>query len=360
MFTSYPSSLYAKNINSYTLAELTSNTTETPYPNLDINTPPMGRVNSTTTPSSTVNSQDKLIAVQGITIDAKDRLWLLDVGRVIDSSGMLLPSSVGGPKLVGVDLTTDSVVQTITFSSDVATSLSYLNDLRIDLRPSITSAGQGVAYITDSSANGVNGIITVDLGTGESWRHLDGDQRVRGTLQHYLSVWGETVYRINSPTMPITFDYTGSDGIALSADGETLFWSVTGSRNLFSIPTARLRDNSQNSEIKAQASVLSLGQKGVSDGIDADSNDKVYMGDFQQNAISVYDSETSQVSQLVRDPRIGWTDAVLAGLDGYLYFNENQLWRTPGHYPDGKDRTTRPLPLFRVPLPDGGKGVRLQ
>lgn len=158
------------------------------------------------------------------------------------------------------------------------------------------------------------------------------------------------MYKINDPTAPPTYDNTGADGIALSPDGETLYWSVTGSRNLYSVPTARLRDRSPNSEFKAQGAVTFLGEKGVSDGIDAAQDGKVYMGDFEQNALSAFDPETGEASVFVRDPRIGWTDAVVVGMDGHLYFNENQLWRTPGYYPDGTDRVKWPLGLFRVPL----------
>lgn len=74
MFTSYPAALYGPNINNYTVGELTSMTTEKPYPNLSINTPPPGRVNSSTTLPTTVNSADKVIAVQGMVVDALDRL----------------------------------------------------------------------------------------------------------------------------------------------------------------------------------------------------------------------------------------------------------------------------------------------
>lgn len=49
----------------------------------------------------------------------------------------------------------------------------------------------------------------------------------------------------------------------------------------------------------------SLGEKGVSDGIDSDSNDLIYCGDFEQNAISVVDAKTAEMSVYVRDPRIG-------------------------------------------------------
>lgn len=48
------------------------------------------------------------------------------------------------------------------------------SELRIDLRPNITASGKGVAYITDSSSEGRNGLVIVDIGAKQAWRHLDG------------------------------------------------------------------------------------------------------------------------------------------------------------------------------------------
>ena len=185
---------------------------------------------------------------------------------------------MGGPKLVGIDLATNKVVKTIVFPSNVAypDSVStaepgsrnrrrerfsrpfvangfqkYLNDLRSDLRKDLSStSGQGVAYITDSSSTSVSGLITVDLGSGSSWRHLTGDPRTRGTQQHLRFIWGEPVYGSMGAEQPFQYDSTGADGIALSADGSTVYWSVTASRYLYSIPSERLRDESKASEVK--------------------------------------------------------------------------------------------------------------
>lgn len=181
---------------------------------------------------------------------------------------------------------------------------------------------------------------------------------MRGTQQHIRTVWNDPVYGAVAPNS-YTYDSTGADGIALSADGSTLYWSVTASRLLFSIPTARLRDTSPASKVKAQASVQELGEKGVSDGIDTDSNDLVYVGSFENNALNIYNPENATVTTFVRDPRISWTDAIVAGPDNYLYFNENQIFRLPAVYPNGMDRTTRPLPLFRVPLVGNATRVAL-
>ncbi|MCJ1262521.1 hypothetical protein MMC22_002391 [Lobaria immixta] len=354
-FTSYPSSLDANNTK-YSVAELTSNDTETPYPSAEINAPPGGSINYTTSPPTGANYQDYFISVQGIVIDAKDRLWLLDTGRALTPSGTLVPASHGGPKLIGINLSNSSIFKTIVFPTEVAFSESYLNDIRIDLRPNVTSSGQGIGYITDSSGEGRNGIVIVDLGTGESWRHLDNAPQVRADPQYVPFVAGDAVYALGGTQKRITYVTDGADGIALSPDGETLYWTAVGSAYLHSIPTARLRDNSLASEIRAQAAISSRGNKGTSDGIESDSNGLVYLGNFEQNAINTFNPETGLFSVFVRDPRLSWSDSLFAATDGYLYFTENQLWRRALFFP-GTDRRVRPYTLFRVKLLNNGSKI---
>ena len=231
--------------------------------------------------------------------------------------------------------------------------MQYLNDIRFDLRPSITRSGQGIGYITDSSNEGRNGIVIVDLGTGESWRHLDNAPQVHSDYQYVPFVWGNAVYALAGTPKRINYVSAGADGIALSPQGETLYWTAVGSGCLYSIPTARLRDNSLASEIQAQASISSRGIKGTSDGMESDSNGFIYLGNFEQNAIKTFNPATGFFSVIVRDPRFSWTDSLYAATDGYLYFTENQLWGTPSYFP-GTDRRERPFTLFRVKLPNNG------
>lgn len=184
-------------------------------------------------------------------IDALDRLWVLDTGRVQSPDGVLLSATYGGPKLIGVDLATNEVFKTIVFPPDVAYADSYLNDIRFDLRPKLTEAGQGIGYITDSSSQGRNAIIIVDLGTGESWRHLGLTNSIRSESQSISFIWGQPTYYAEG-SGPLSSNPTGSDGIALSADGETLYFGPFASRYMYSVPTARLRDRSLTSELLAQ------------------------------------------------------------------------------------------------------------
>src|SRR3546814_10692119 len=55
-----------------------------------------------------------------------------------------------------------------------------------------------------------------------------------------------------------------SDGIALSADGKTLYFCPLSSRHLYSVPTTLLRDPNV-SEAQLAAAVQDLGEKGASD-----------------------------------------------------------------------------------------------
>jgi sugar lactone lactonase YvrE len=179
---------------------------------------------------------------------------------------------------------------------------------------------------------------------------------VRPTLGFVPTVWGQPVYT-NGTTKPIGNINFGADGITLSADGSTLYFSTTGGRELYSIATSLLRDDGPYSELIAQSSVKYHGQKGLSDGFESDSNDAIYMGNIEANSISIFDSTTGTFSTFVRDPRFSWTDTMSVAADGYLYFTENQLWRLPSYH-GGVDLRVKPYVLFKVKLPNGGTKIQ--
>jgi hypothetical protein len=95
--------------------------------------------------------------LQSVVVDPTNRLWILDTG-----SPLFQPTKYGSPKLVCQFK--DVQVRKILFSQDVALPTTYLNYLRFDLRRS----SEGIAFITDSAQKGPNGIIVVDLASGES------------------------------------------------------------------------------------------------------------------------------------------------------------------------------------------------
>lgn len=104
--------MFPNSIN-FTVGEIV-NGREVPYPNLEINTPPGGRLNYSTNPPTSSNSEDHLIGVISVITDTEDRLWILDSGRVA-STGGLAETAYGGPKLIGMHLTNNTIFKKILF-----------------------------------------------------------------------------------------------------------------------------------------------------------------------------------------------------------------------------------------------------
>lgn len=158
--------------------------------------------------------------------------------------------------------------------------------------------------------------------------------------------------------MSISQGTFGADGIALSADGAIPYFSAVGSRSLYSVPSARLLDDSLASELMATQAIVSHLHKGISDGLETDTNGFIYGGSLEDNSIIFFNPTNSIVNVFARDPRTSWTDTLSVASDGYIYFTENQLWRTPMFYP-GTDKRVKPYVLSRAKLPGNGIKVNL-
>src|SRR5680860_1439399 len=168
-----------------------------------------------------------LVSVQSIVVDPVDRLWILDTG-----SPLFKPTEYGGPKLVCVDLSTNRIISTILFPQTVALPTSYLNDVRFDLR----GGREGRACSTDSSGQGPNGIVVVDLHTGESWRRLHDHPSTKAEdPQRFVPVIeGRPLLKHGEDGTAEPYVQMGADGIAIGADGARLYYCPLASRQLYS------------------------------------------------------------------------------------------------------------------------------
>jgi sugar lactone lactonase YvrE len=316
----------------FTVAELKDGRT-VPYPNPDMN-----RLDATR-PAGT------LISVQSVVVDPRNRLWLLDTGSI--NFGRVRP---GGAKLVCVDLATNQVIKTITFMADVALPTSYLNDVRFDLR----RGAQGTAYITDSSGQGPNGIVVVDLASGESRRRLNDHPSTKAEPRFLPFIEGRELRR-RPEGQPAQYLSTGADGIAIGADGRRLYYCPLAGRRLFSVDADALTDESATEE-QVAASVRDEGMKPASDGLESDAQGRVYATAYEINAV-VRRGPDGRYETLVHDARVLWPDTLCLADDGYLYFTANQLHRQK-NYTGGRDERVKPYVLFRVKT--DGTPVRLR
>jgi len=284
-----------------------------------------------------------LVSVQSVVVDPADRLWILDTG-----SPMFKPTQYGGPKLVCVDLTSDRVVKTILFPQDVALPTTYLNDVRFDLR----RGRDGTAFITDSADKGPNGIIVVDLASSESWRRLHDHPSTKAEMPPgFLPiVEGRPLMQRppDGPAKPVTM---GADGIALSSDGQRLFYCPLASRRLYSVSAEALADRTLDDRAVA-ATVKDEGdQGGGADGLEADDAGNLYATNYEHNAI-LRRTPDGGWETLVHDPRLLWPDTMSVAADGYLYVTANQLHRQ-AQYQRGQDLRRKPYTLFRVRIGTG-------
>jgi sugar lactone lactonase YvrE len=300
-------------------------------------------------PNAAMNRLDKdhpatsLVSVQSVVVDPANRLWLVDAGNV--NFGKNLKD---GPKLVAVDLDSHEVLQTIHFPASVVRPESYLNDIRFDLR----RGEKGIAYLTDSSKSGENGIVVVDLATGQSWRKLDKDPSVLPAADFAPRLEGEPdqpmmTRKPLAPNQPLKI---GSDGIALSPDGKTLYYRPLASHHLYSVPTDLLVDRNVPAD-QVASNVRDYGDVGfASDGLECDAQGRLYLTDYEHHAVRRGDPSAAQAFRpavFVQDPRLIWPDTLAIGPDGYLYVTANQLDRQP-QFHNGKDLRKPPYALFRV------------
>ncbi len=308
----------------YTVAEL-KNGQEVPYPDAAVN-----RVDMQHQP-------DSLLCVQSVVVDPTGkRLWLLDTGSVA-----FAPVTFGGPKLIGIDLKSDHVFKKILLPQDVALPTTYLNDVRFDLR----RGKEGMAFITDSSTSGPNGIIVIDLASGKSWRRLHDHLSTKAD-PHFLGVVEGLVLMLRLPGQKAQPFLAGADGIALSPDGKMLYYCPLSSRYLYRVSVDALTDQ-QRSDADVAKTVEDLGEKGgASDGLEADMQGSVYLSDYEHDSIRRRRADGT-IETIVHDPRILWPDTLSLAADGYLYFTANQLERQPA-FNNGEERRQKPYALFRT------------
>ncbi|MGI8769915.1 MAG: L-dopachrome tautomerase-related protein [Acidobacteriaceae bacterium] len=306
----------------FTVAEL-KNGSAVAYPNAEINR------------QVDADAARHFISVQSVVVDPQDRLWVLDTG-----APMLKNTVPNGPKLVGIDLATNQVIKTILFPPLVAGPNSYMNDVRFDL-----SVGDGgFAYITDSSSDGPNGIVVVDLASGKSWRRLNKHPSTDPEPGFLPTAEGRPLYQ-TEPGKPAHRVLFGADGIAISADGSKLFYSPTTGHTLYSVSTRALRDQSMSDDAVA-ATVETVTGKGPSDGMESDTAGNVYAGDYETDSIEKI-LASGMVETIVHDPRLIWPDTMSLADDGYLYVTANQLNRQPTMH-NGQDLRQKPYVLFRI------------
>jgi len=312
LFTNYPlwSSTYK-----YALVEVMPGNKVKPYPDEAMNSWKKGE-----------SGKNKWVCVQAVYIDDDDVMWVVDpaapkLDKVYQQSH----------KLVKINLNTNKVERTYTFEG-IADEHSYLNDVRVDTK-------RQFAYITNS---GTGGIVVVDLKSGKARQVLQNHYSVHTDKDFKFIIDGKEMMQDGQP---VKFD---SDGIALSPDGDWLYYKPLTDVKLYRIKTEFLRNDTLSGQ-KLKGYVEDLGKYLVTDGMAFDKKGNLYLGDVQNSAI-VQISPDLKITTIVKDARLIWPDSYSVSKDGYLYVSCSQIQKTPDHNAGINKRTT-PYAIYRLKLP---------
>ncbi|RIV23507.1 hypothetical protein DYU11_10965 [Fibrisoma montanum] len=312
LFTCYP---LWPGPHQYGVVEILPNNGVKPYPNEEWNSWQEGD-----------NGKNKWVCVQAVYVDAENYLWVVDpacpnMEQVYDNSF----------KLVKFNLATDSIEDVYRFEG-VLDNKSYINDVRVDTQ-------RQVAYLTNSNEGG---IVVVNLETGTSRQVLRHHPSVKHDPSFTLIVDGKEFKKQGKPV------HLQSDGIALTPDGEWLYYKPLTDTKLYRIRTEFLRNEALPEE-QREAAVEDLGRFVVTDGMIFDKNGNLYLGDYQNYKL-VRLTSAHQLEDVVTDERLIWPDSYSMSTDDYLYISCSQINKQPD-YNEGENKRTTPYAIYRMKLP---------
>jgi sugar lactone lactonase YvrE len=284
------------------VAELLADGTLKPYPDDEWNAWRNARKDEMT-------PNDHWVCVQSVVADCRGSLWVLDPAAPAQS--VIVP---GGPKMVRVDLATNAVAQTITFGEDVALQGSYLNDVRF------SNDGQ-FAFITDSGLKGA--IVVVDVKSGSARRLLDGHPSTQPEKDVTVKADGQPLRRPDGRGVEFA-----ADGIAISEDGQYLYWQAIKGVTLYRIATRVLIDAGLGDD-EVAAAVEPFGKNGVADGLlIARGTEQMFVTAPEESAVKVRDlaeGADGAPRTVVQDERLRWPDTLTQGPDGVIYMTTSHI-----------------------------------
>ncbi len=273
--------------------------------------------------SKAEHAGNQFVCVQAMFVDDTDALWVLD-----PAAPLLATVVPGGPKLVKINLKTNQVERVIPFGADVVKPGTYLNDVRFD-NPRRT------AYITDS---GVGGIIVLDLTTGKARRTLDGNPSVLVEPGIQVVVDGKPLLENGKPPQ------FQSDSIALSPDGDFLYYKAVTSETLYRIKTDLLRDESAAPD-RISSAVEKVAKIFPTDGFWMDGKSNLYLSDVTHNAVTRR-ARDGKIERMVTDNRLQWPDTFAEGPDGSIYISASHINESP-RFNQGKSARKIPYGVFK-------------
>lgn len=236
--------------------------------------------------------------LSGIFIDAHDRLWVLDSGKLEG-----LRSTPERAKLVSIDLRRNMVSRTYPIPARLLTPESDLADLRIDVE-------RNRAYISDG---GAGGILVIDLRSADVWIGLDRHVAQTRANARFIALPSRNYI----PAQP------NVNGMTLSEDGSLLYFTPMIETRLYAIPAEMLANKKLTSDERRRSITTVAENLRPSAGM-VERNGIIYMGDLQGSRIMAVDLATRKTSFIPYVHMIHWADDFAKDSKGDIWFTESE------------------------------------
>ena len=294
----------------YAVTEVVSATQNKPYPD-----------EPTNTGTEHGDESKKWICVQSVYVDDNNAIWVLD-----PAAPKLKTIVDGGPKLVKMG--NGGNFEKIYYFKSIVPDTAYLNDVRIDVKTQY-------AYITESKGGG---IIVLNLATGNMRRLLSDHYSVKSDPSFIFEIDGRELMKDGKPAK------FNSDGIALTPDGQWLYYKPLSDDKLYRINTAALRDAALSPQQLA-SQVEDLGHFTTTDGMIFDKSGNLYLGDLQRYRIVRIDKDL-KMTTVIQDDRLIWPDSYSIEGDS-LYISCSQIQKQP-EYNNGVNMRVSPYTVYKI------------
>lgn len=270
--------------------------------------------------------QSRYQGVFGMTVDRENRLWMIE------------PASLdhARTRLLAFDLQSGGLAFEYWFPPKEA---QFAQDLRVspDGR-TVYLADTGLFRFTSAS------LLVFDIASKTFRKVLVDEPSTRPQDWVIRTKFGPHKLAFGLITFSV-----GLDGIALSANGETLYFGAMSHDRLYRVPTAALLDPKLSAPDLARQ-VAEVGRKPLSDGIALDADGNILITDFEHGGIARMSPQGS-LQSLVRSEKVIWADGVVVEPNGAILFTDSAIpaYLDPLARPPSLDKLTaaRPYHLYR-------------
>ena len=258
-------------------------------------------INNESIPFPNIEEQEKFNGAMGVVTDTHNRLWII------------VPGTDRKPftKLYAYDINSKELLVDHKFPDGTAL---FSQDMRV-------SPDGNTVYLADTGLFKFKpgSIIVFDVKKKSSRILLEGHESVSPQNWVIRKQNGE----LNKLFFGLITWSVGVDGIALTHDGEWLYYATMTHDSAYRVRTEYLQDTTLSADELA-TKVEFVGHKPMSDAVELDKDNNLIITDVENGGLAMLTPD-GELSTLVKKPEINWADSVTVAQDGTIYFTDSHL-----------------------------------